>query len=362
MDMDEILLRDDEYHGDGDGDETSVAPPPPLTRILDFLESGLLLGMGLLKSGNFLYMFGGEYRDFYESFNRPPLRPEEEMSPSSSVCYYPLVFGAGLCENDTPPRLVYKLDLADPQSEPLKLDSMLGPKIYAIVEEIGGLIYILSRKCLNLSVKRPLFEVWNPETEKSRALPNPPSFSQGRHVWHYHVCGSTIVCGMEFYVYNYFDTASETWNCVEDLPSPELWPMEMRDVRNKDVFLVTSEDDGNVSAFMPRHEENAGPPIKLVFDISKTYPEISGFSVASDSVFLAHTHDQVDYMCGLVSYGSKKAFAYALSVFVFRVEKIESGEGPLLSVNYLSRRVYDFTKINCRNEELPMFVINKAFL
>ena len=104
------------------------------------------------------------------------------------------------------------------------------------------------------------------------------------------------------------------------------------------------------------------PQYKLVFDISKTYPEISGFSLAADSVFLAHTHDQVDYMCRLVPYGSKKAFAYALSVFVFRVEKIESGEGPLLSVNYLSRQVYDFTKINCRNEELPMFFINKAFL
>ena len=75
MDMDEILLRDDEYHGDGDGygdgDETSLAPPPPSMRILDFLESGL------------------------------------------------------------------------PQSEPLKLNSMLGPKLYAIVEEIGGQIYIL---------------------------------------------------------------------------------------------------------------------------------------------------------------------------------------------------------------------------
>ena len=45
---------------------------------------------------------------------------------------------------------------------------------------------------------------------------------------------------------------------------------------------------------MPRHEENTGPPIKLVFDISKTYPEISGFSLAADSVFLAHTHDQVE--------------------------------------------------------------------
>ena len=106
---------------------------------------------------------------------------------------------------------------------------------------------------------------------------------------------------------------------------------------------------------MPWHEENAGPPIELVFDISKTYPEISGFSVAADSVFLAHTR-----LGGL--YRSKKTFAYALSVFVFRVEKIESGEGPLLSVNYLSRQGYDFTKINCRNEELPMFVINKAFL
>ena len=66
---------------------------------------------------------------------------------------------------------------------------------------------------------------------------------------------------MEFSVYNYFDTTFETWNCVENLPSPELWPMEMRDVRNKDVFLVTSEDDGNLSAVMPQHEENAGPPI-----------------------------------------------------------------------------------------------------
>ena len=67
-------------------------------------------------------------------------------------------------------------------------------------------------------------------------------------------------------------------------------------MRNKDVFFVTLENDGNLSAVMPWHEENAGPPIELVFDISKTYPEISGFSVAADSVFLAHTHDQVDYI------------------------------------------------------------------
>ena len=77
---------------------------------------------------------------------------------------------------------MYKLDITDPQLEPLKLDSMLGPKLYAIVEEIGGQIYILSRKCLTMSINMPLFEVWNPETEKLRALPNPTSFSQGRHV------------------------------------------------------------------------------------------------------------------------------------------------------------------------------------
>ena len=50
-----------------------------------FLESRLPLGMGLLKSGNFLYMFGGEYCDFYESDYRL-LMCEEEMSPSAREC------------------------------------------------------------------------------------------------------------------------------------------------------------------------------------------------------------------------------------------------------------------------------------
>ena len=92
-------------------------------------------------------------------------------------------------------RILDFLESGLPQSEPLKLDSMLGPKLYAIVEEIGGQIYILSRKCLNLSVKRPLFEVWNPETEKSRALPNPPSFSQGLScLWQYYCLWDGVFC------------------------------------------------------------------------------------------------------------------------------------------------------------------------
>ena len=167
LNMDKIL-RDEDHQ-----DEMSQAPPP-LLRILDFLASGLPLGMGLLKLGNVLYMFGGEFRGnggdspYFYNYGRR----EEEVHPLDGYGFYSRVMGGGLRWEEDPPRPVYKLDLTDHQSEPVKLDSMLGPKLYPFVVEIGGRIYVLSKECLYPS--GPLFEVWDPLSEKSQALPTPP--------------------------------------------------------------------------------------------------------------------------------------------------------------------------------------------
>ena len=54
MNMD-VMLCDEDYKG-------GTSPKPSLLkRILDFVESGLPLGMDLLKCRNFLYMFDGVY-------------------------------------------------------------------------------------------------------------------------------------------------------------------------------------------------------------------------------------------------------------------------------------------------------------
>ena len=182
LDMEAILRRDEDHHQDG----LSVSLPP-LLRNLDFVASGLPLGMGWLKRGNFLYMFGGEYRNYgsdigYYIFRKgipePEPEPESEQHMSPLNCFgigcHPLVDGKGL-RGKNPPSPMYRLDLTDPGSNPVKLRPLLGPKLYPIVEEIGGQLYILSRKRLPVDSK-PLFEVWNPRKNKSRALPNPPLF------------------------------------------------------------------------------------------------------------------------------------------------------------------------------------------
>ena len=169
---------------------------PPLKRILDFVESGLLLGMGLLKYGNFLYMFGGEYLSDHPCYRLQAYNNK------------PLVSGAGILEQN-PTCLVFRLDFTNDHSEPVLLYSMLGPKIYPIFEEIGGQIYVLWK--MSLSSILPMFEVWNPMTQDWCALPNPPLFSIGWGIISHCVCGKDIVCIMQpFFLYR-FNTLFETW-------------------------------------------------------------------------------------------------------------------------------------------------------
>ena len=351
LDMDKIP-RDEDHQ---DATSPAVAPPPPSMRILDFVESELPLGMGLLKLGNFLYMFGGEYCDYGNDFTDIKWIRDDSFPPLEFYGYYSLVYGAWLPEED-PPCLVYRLDLTDHRSKPVKLKPMLGPKLYAVVEEIGGQIYILSKK--HVSRSRPLFEVWNPITEKSRALPNPPSFSQCPVVANCRVFCRNIVCIMDNGDINCFNTASETWECVEDLPPRERMAMSGRfDVRNKDIILTKRVTDRNLWAIMDGPEGNAGHRIELMFDPSKTEPKIPGFSPIG-YLFLADTSPHGEYMCGLVPYESDHVYGFALYVFVFQVEKHES----TLLVRYLRRQFYDFTNIECRNEEVPLFDIKNAVM
>ena len=355
LDMDKIL-RDEDHP-----DEMSSAPPP-LLRILDFLGSGLPLAMGLLKLGNVLYMFGGEFRGngsdspYFDDFWR---REEEDIPPFDMYCLYSRVMGARLRFEEDPPRPVYKLDLTDHQLEPVKLGSMLGPKLYPFVVEIGGRIYVLSKECLYPS--GPLFEVWDPLSEKSQALPTPPSLSEGKQVESCHVPGGIIVCWMADLVYNCFNTVSGTWNILKILPS-ELMDLKVLDVRNQNFFRIPSGNNGRMRHIMGGPEEGACSTIKLEIDISKTQPIIHGFT-AKDDVFLADTGEQGEYMCGLVPYKGIYVFGYSLYIFVFQVKKIIS---PLLktqwSITYLRRRFYDFTYIKCRDEEVPMLSIYNALV
>ena len=353
LDMDEIL-RDKDHQ-----DKISPAPPP-LLRILDFVASGLPLGMGLLKLGNFLYMFGGEYRSYggdspyFDNYGRR----EEEVHPLDSYVFYSMVLGVGLREED-PPRPVYKLDLTDHQSELVKLDPMLGPKLFPFVEEIGGRIYVLSSKWLSLS--RPLFEVWDPISEKSQALPTPPSFSESWEVRSCRVSGGIIVCRMAGLVYNCFNTVSGTWNIVKNLPS-ELMDLKGIDMGNQNIFHIPSGNHGSLRAIVGGPEGGACSSRELEIDISEIKPKIHGFRVAG-SLYLADTGEQGEYMCGLVPYKGIYVFGYALYIFVFQVKKIIS---PLLktqrSVTCFGHRFYDFTDIKCRDEEVPLFVIDKALV
>ena len=197
--MEAILRRDEDHHQDILSTSSSS-----LLRNLDFVASGLPLRMGWLKRGNFLYMFGGDYRNYgsdigYYIFRKgiPEPEPEQHMSPLNcfEIGCHPLVDGKGLRGNNSPSP-VYRLDLTDPGSNPAKLRPLLGSKLYPIVEEIGGQLYILSRKRLSVGNK-PLFEVWNPRKKKSRALPNPPSFPDCVEVLAHRVSGMKIVCWMD---------------------------------------------------------------------------------------------------------------------------------------------------------------------
>ena len=103
-------------------------------------------------------MFGGENHSESER------ESESENSDTDNnggrynggISRHSLVDGAALF-GENPPSPVYKLDLTNNLSEPLQLSSMFGPKLYAIVEEIGGQIYVLSQK--PVSHTNPLFEV-----------------------------------------------------------------------------------------------------------------------------------------------------------------------------------------------------------
>ena len=357
--MDKILRgRQDHHHH---RDQILMPGPPPLMRILDFVQSKLPLGMGLFKFGNFLYMFGGEYYPTTESDSDS----EYENSYNSK---YSKVYGAGLNE-ENPPCPVYKLDLTDNLSEPLQLSSMFGPKLYAIVEEIGGQIYVLSRK--RVSSTRPLFEVWNPMTDQWRALPNPPSFSsEGMDIWSHCVCDGKIICNMQSGPFNRFFITSETWDCVENLSSSESMAMNVKnvssDMDSKNVYFTVHRGGySDLWAFMDgpiSSEEKASYSIELEFDRSKTNPEIPGFSVMG-SVILVDTSQHGEYMCGLVPYHRKNtehAYGFGLYVFVFLVEKIKlTRSPPTLSVRYLRRQFYDFINIRCGDEG---FIIKKAIM
>ena len=354
--MDKILREDHHHHQD------ELSPtPPPLKRTVDFVASGLPLGMGLLKLGNFLYMFGGENR------NESERESESENSDtdnnggrySGGISRHSLVDGATLL-GENPPSPVYKLDLTNNLSEPLQLSSMFGPKLYAIVEEIGGQIYVLSQK--PVSHTSPLFEVWNPMTDQWRALPNPPLFSDGMDIWSYCVCDGKIICKMKFGSINRFFIASETWDCVETLSSSESMAMNDKNVssdkHSKNVYFTKGRGYRNLLAFMD------GPiSMELEFDRSKTEPEIAGFTPL-ESVILVDTSQHGEYMCGLVPYDSLNVYGFGLYVFVFQVEKLKllSPSRPTLTVKYLRRRFYDFTNIRCRNEEFSLFNIKKAVM
>ena len=107
---------------------------PPLKRIVNFVVSKLPLGMGLLKLGNFLYMFGGEY---HHNEGKIPnfegeINSDSDLDIDLSHCFR--VYGVGLLM-ENPPSPMYRLDLIDTnnRSEPIQVSSMLGLKLYVIV-------------------------------------------------------------------------------------------------------------------------------------------------------------------------------------------------------------------------------------
>ena len=68
----------------------------------------------------------------------------------------------------------------------------------------------------------------------------------------------------------------------------------------------------------------------------------------------------------LVQYHKRNDFGFALYMFVFQVEKLKEEVPPSqeeqLSVTYLSHRFYDFSSVDCRGEEVPLFDICEALM
>ena len=136
----EYIMSDEDYK------EGTPLKRLHVKRTIDFLNSRLPLGMGLAKSRNLLYMFGG---------NHPSERDKLGSEPD--------IYRHNLEED--PPCHAFMLDLADDTSKPVRLSSIWGPKLYPMVEVIGDNIYVLSE--ILLSGELPMFEVYNPITEKT---------------------------------------------------------------------------------------------------------------------------------------------------------------------------------------------------
>ena len=141
-------MRDEDYK------EGTPLKRLPMKRTIDFWKSRLLFGMGFAKWRNFLHMFGGNYPSERDKL-RPNPRPE------------PIFFGYNLLEEGSPCH-AFMLDLVDDTLGPIQLSSLSGPKLYPMVEVIGDNIYVLSEL-----LSGPMFEVYNPITDKWRILPQP---------------------------------------------------------------------------------------------------------------------------------------------------------------------------------------------
>ena len=193
----EYIMRDEDYK------EGTPLKRLPVKRTIDFWKSRFPFGMGFAKWRNFLYMFGGNYPSESKS-ERDKLRPNPR--PES------VLFGYNMFE-EGPPYHAFMLDLTDDTSEPVRLSSMWGPKLDPMVEVIGDNIYVLSEILLS----GPMFEVYNPITDKWRILPQPcpPSGWLWKLQW-YSVCGSFITCKFTS-CYCRFDTVTEEW----EYPIPE---------------------------------------------------------------------------------------------------------------------------------------------
>ena len=339
----EYIMSDEDYK------EGTPLKRLPVKRTIDFLKSRLPLGMGLAKSRNLLYMFGG---------NHPSERDKLGSEPD--------IYRHNLEED--PPCHAFMLDLADDTSKPVRLSSMWGPKLYPMVEVIGDNIYVLSE--ILLSGELPMFEVYNPITEIWRILPQP--FPPSGNPWKlqcYSVCGSVITCKISS-CYCRFNTITEEWEYPEDITTREQICMFGRpDVRNKDLYITRGGDDDDFWAMderaWPTGEGEDGCSIRFKpYDI---YPLLPGRFERLSKIKLADTSDHGGYLCGIVGYGDYGSeedcyypIAMALHIIVFQVKKRESGMVPApLSIRYLRRQVYEFKS---EDELQPHFAIRKAVM
>ena len=119
---------------------------PPVKKLIKFEDENLPIAMGCLKSGNTLYMFGGESLT-------------EDSFKDGGGC---IRLGSG-----NPGYYVMKLDLCNPHSKPTCVGQLKAPKLLPYVFEFNSKIYILSRH-------PDSFEVWDPVTAESFVLPYPP--------------------------------------------------------------------------------------------------------------------------------------------------------------------------------------------